>query len=111
MTNTAVVLERAAELIERGHCKGALARDVKGERVFVASPNAAKWCLWGSVECVVRQGPPIPYNLLDDIESLLARVIGGHTLAAWNDAPERTAAEVVAALRQAARLARQWEEA
>lgn len=73
-------------------CKGANARDSSGRSVSSDSPSAVCFCLRGSI-----------YRAYDDeiswdkcFHSLAGRV--GKCLATWNDAPERTFAEVKAVL-------------
>jgi len=100
----AEVLERAADLIEPegAWTQGAYARDVLGNNLnpdeqWGPSPTAVCRCMYGAVAEVAR---PNGYQYLPPSGSW------GLPGTEWNDAPERTQAEVVAKLREAAALAR-----
>jgi len=87
------VLDRAADLIEP---EGAWHQ---GNYV---GPTGDCWCALGAI---MRVG-----NFASDINApsiVLRRLIGEEFVADWNDDPERTQAEVVAKLREAAALARE----
>lgn len=80
-----VTLLKAAQYIrEHGHCKGS----------FVT--KSGEVCAMGAIQAV---GPLFPALIV------LEKVIcgGSMSIALWNDAPERTASEVIAALEKAAR--------
>jgi hypothetical protein len=86
------VLLRAAELLEqRGHCKGAAVSDgaycLSGAISIAALDNKrfGSWGLWHGHDAAMKR---VRKALQDPI--------------AWNDAPERTADEVVAKLRAVA---------
>lgn len=89
-------LDEARALIERGWCQGTFTLD-------------GCFCLYGAVNMVV-DGVPWSELTPDEYFVPLADVIGGeateYNLASWNDAPERTQAEVIEAFRKAAELAR-----
>lgn len=96
---TSDVLEAAAAVIEaRGHFKG-------GYLGWGGSVCAA-----GAIRCVIgiNLADPPRALLLDERKPALAlaRGVSGsddlHTIPEWNDAPERTAAEVIAMLRAVA---------
>jgi hypothetical protein len=84
------VLLKAAAIVERGWCQGA-AVDIDGSR-----------CLVGAF-CLASDGAALDVSCA--ASRALERVIGTVYCSQWNDAPERTQAEVVAALRHAADLA------
>lgn len=94
------VLLRAAKRIEKpgAFCKGALARSRKGARVVAVGRVAASWCALGSLIREARNG-----LVRHDAVKALAAEIGGASIAEWNDAPERTAKQVAAAMRRAAK--------
>ncbi len=101
------VLRAAADLIEPegAWIKGHLAKDEHGWYTSDAR-RACRFCAVGAIRAAA--GAP---HLEGSTLSLNARlfvnqVIGfGKSLPSWNDAPERTQAEVVSALRKAADLA------
>jgi len=99
------VLERAADLIEpEGKwTQGESARTADGQVVFAPHKDAVCWCLYGAIAQV--GGANCDFNSTTYLASRFIEK-GEETLAAWNDAPERTQAEVVAKLREAAALAR-----
>ena len=95
-------LVRARELVERGWCQGWFARDADGVEVSFASQSACRFCAIGAI----RRVADIPDG--NNGIGLLFRA-GGLTaldLAAWNDAPERTQADVLALYDAAIALAR-----
>lgn len=93
------VFERAADLIEEfGHCKDTCARDANGNPVAIL--GGSSFCLAGAI---MRARLDYGYDRFD--VGRLARFFPGKG-PTWNDAPERTAHDVVAALREAAILAR-----
>lgn len=105
------VLAKAADLIEP---EGAwttrlFARDALGRSAGVFGPKAVCWCARGAMSKIADD-----YPLLARTQDFFARFLGepeaptvaDHAaIAIWNDAPERTQAEVVAALRKASVLA------
>lgn len=101
-------LERAAELIEpEGKwCQGHYAIDVAGDNTSFNSPTACRFCMVGAIwRTVVNAGA----NATCDIYHAAQRGLPDTNmlLSDYNDAAERTQAEVVAALRKAAGLAKQ----
>lgn len=109
----AKVLRRAAELVEQGHCKHALA--VSSQTVFSArcsplSDKAVAWCVSGAEQRAryeVTGAPGSREGFMEErLRESLNRVLGFPANSAfvieWNNAPERTADEVAAALRAAA---------
>lgn len=101
------VLERAADKVspEGTWTQDEFARDETGKPLAGGwSAGAACWCAMGAVEAVLgRKAASAGLALYIDFVETAART---PSLVAWNDAPGRTQAEVVAALRDAAALAR-----
>lgn len=88
------ILERTKFLISYGHCKGAPARNRQGEAVSDAEPEAVYFCLVGAVRRAIRD----THNGIgiDPIMAIFHRLhVDYGSLATWNDAPERTQADVV----------------
>lgn len=99
----AEVLRKAADLIEPegAWTQGHGARDEDGAPITSSSEAAVCWCAFGAIwhaqgRMIIGETPA---------EAALGKVIGGARIDDWNDAPGRTQAEVVAALRKAADLA------
>jgi hypothetical protein len=85
------VLHRAADLLEEfGHCKGALGSKERGEFCVMGALTEARRDLG------VRDGLGMGYTPLADA---IGRDVFLHI---WNNHPDRTKAEVVAKLREAA---------
>lgn len=71
------------------------------------------YCIRGALSAVMRSDSGANQNTrsacVDSIELVLRAMSGGYQeVAGWNDAPGRTAGEVVAVLRQAAEVARRF---
>jgi hypothetical protein len=95
----AEVLREAADLIERtGLAKKAYARSASGRRVGPFSERAVAFCAMGAIDRVaggaIRPGWEAGCKVSARIE--------GATITQWNDAPKRTASEVIAKLREVA---------
>ena len=94
----AKVLLRAAELVEMGHCKDVLALDAVGVETAPENAHAVAWCVVGAIvrasHEVGKHQALVPFMAHHgfDVKGMLD----------WNNAPERTADEVAAALRAAA---------
>jgi hypothetical protein len=91
---TADVLRHAARIIEeRGWCRGEL------------QDNQGAVCAWGAIDTALAGG--VRYEVHDE-ERLALQALGASLgiswsdVPFWNDHPHRTAAEVIAALRDAA---------
>lgn len=97
----ATVLDLAADKIEpkEAWVQRAFAINAFGKPTDGYDPNATCWCAYGALQSVAYHG-----FLLDDAARVLTSIVG--CIPDWNDAPERTQPEVVAALRNAATLAR-----
>ena len=93
--NTVEVLRGARTLTERGWCQNNYALDLKDRPVENWHSDAVRWCIAGAVDRVVRYDIKLRNAALDAIRE----TIGGEESALdWNDAPERTQAEVLKAL-------------
>lgn len=97
-TTVVDVLRQARELLaEPGRwTQGSLARDADGHSSPLRGPAAVCWCSIGAVERITKT-PGTAYKYL--------KAAMGCGIAAWNDAPERTQSEVVAAFDAAVALA------
>ncbi|MDI3261174.1 MAG: hypothetical protein QJR02_15925 [Sinobacteraceae bacterium] len=97
------VLTRARDLVARpgGWTQEEGARDDMGRPVPVFSPDACSFCSMGAIAraCEDRH--------FEKGWDILRTALGGRLVAPWNDAPERTQAEVVAAFDRAIELARE----
>ena len=94
---TSECLRVALQLIMRGWCQGAQAKNRKGNRVRVCSPNAVAWCMVGAVNASAGG--------MKATEEILKKVTGSTALWQWNDFPTRTQSDVVVALQNAIVLA------
>lgn len=92
------VLLKAAEMVERGWCQGMGARNAAGREVRPTSRAAVCWCAHGAILRSAKDG--VGWLCMEH----LARAIGiaPCDVTGWNDAPKRTQAEVVSALKAAA---------
>lgn len=104
MTTPTEVLEAAADLLEKpgAWTTGVFARDAAGHQVGLRDDRATCFCLAGAIEKAAQNGT-FAFREAFDIMDAMARRAGFRHVAAWNDAPGRTQAEVVATLRQASR--------
>lgn len=106
--SVADVLMRAADLIEPegAWCQGEPAEDADGCAVGALDPSAIRWCAAGALARFSSNPDGTNGNkFYHRVRRELINVLGTSTIVHWNDAPERTQAEVVAALRSAAALA------
>lgn len=91
----AEVLRKAADVIrEQGHCKG------------VYSTEDGRVCVYGAINTAAGHWPVFEGD--DYVVDTACRTLMRHLdydVVYWNDAPERTAEEVIAALEKAAELA------
>lgn len=95
MTTTLEILRAARAKIERPECwtKGAFARDAVGGECMSSEPDAVCWCSDGAIGAVIATTDVHDFCAFE----ALSRAIGNLHVAEWNDAPERTHAEVLAA--------------
>src|SRR4051812_18271797 len=92
-------LEEARELIGCGWCQGVEARDREGHRGEAWDARAHAWSLPGALLAVAERSGVDSRFLAQVGLSALALAIVGRVgeLQEWNDAPERTVAEVLSA--------------
>ena len=93
------VLLDAADLIEPEGCwtQGNMAVDADGHLCMPRGRDAVCWCALGAI---ARSSPS--HGVSMDAVGLLRLHLKGSRISEWNDAPGRTQAEVVSALRAAA---------
>jgi hypothetical protein len=90
------VLTKARELIAKGWAQGAYAVDDEGTVVRLA--DATAFCPAGAILCQAN------FATRDDAFDMLKHVVGTN-IVGWNDARDRTQAEVLAAFDRAISLA------
>ena len=95
-------LRKARELLtpEGAWTKRKAARDRLGNEVYAADPDAVCYCSYGAIWHFELSG-----SLEDRLEDFLFQAIDGLPIAQWNDADNRTHAEVLAAFDRAIALA------
>ena len=101
MTNTKTVLENARALVANGWTQGAFARTESGLICDdVMHDRATSFCILGAIERSAQ-------NWFEDTSArkIMRKATDERiTLGCWNDAPERTQAEVLAAFDRAIEL-------
>ena len=90
------VLADAEKLVERGWCRGMMARERHGDECHPASPNATHFCVEGAIVRAANGNRTKERLALHH----MAKVVCDWP-ADWNDMDGRTRDEVVEALRQA----------
>lgn len=98
---TTDVLNQAADLIEKGWTQKTLARNKQDQGCSPNNKNAVAWCVMGALLRVTDRS--ITY--FTALNTLRGQMELGTSINSWNDHPKRTQAEVVTALRAAARKA------
>ena len=108
MNHVEHILEGAKELVERGWTQKTFARDRMGKECAVTSPFAQKWCLAGACHHAHHFYQYRTDILWDQILSHVRKTaidLHGDSMAKadlfvtrWNDALERTKADVLALL-------------
>lgn len=101
----AELLRDAADLVARGWCQGAEARNSAGEPTQVNSPDAVEWSLLGALQAAALRDPSITVTDIAEAVAALAELIANPVLADWNDVEQQTSSEVVSVLEHAAVLA------
>ena len=87
---------KPSELVAKGWCQHKSATNKAGELCWSRDEKATNWCILGAIWAV--------YGLSSDQRNIITylknklNVKTRPDLSAWNDAPERTQAEVVALL-------------
>lgn len=102
------ILSKAADLIEPegAWTQDAFARTDTGEPLNYPRTDGVCRCLNGAIWKASRRDRDDYQRSCDWIRGILRSRKETWSLAGWNDAPERTQAEVVAKLREAAALAK-----
>lgn len=92
--------EIAARLREKpgAWTQGVYARDSMGCSADPHGPLARSWCVLGFIELVCYGQPEARASMADMME----RLLGGHSVPAWNDASDRTVSDVIALFELAA---------
>lgn len=107
------ILKTAKDLLTtKGHTKGTLARSANGERVFIDDPGATRYCALGAV-LAAASTKTSDYEAFDNLQesacAYLENVVDlrnfRNAIHVWNDAPERTAGEVIHAFSLAIQMA------
>jgi hypothetical protein len=98
------ILREAPEFLRRGWARGASALDEEGNPVEPWSLLAQRWSALGALQAVWSwaDAPELSRGELERATLALSAVVGD--IQEWNDAPERTLEEALAAFAQAARL-------
>lgn len=87
------VIEKALELVRRGWCQRASARDAAGNAVSPMDTEACCWCLDGAL--LVATDSALEYL---QASVAVSNALGGKGYIGWNDTPGRTQNEVVSLL-------------
>jgi hypothetical protein len=96
------MLMEARGLLLRGWSKGAQARESTGHVVNAWSDEAASWSLVGALLASWhRHDDRLDARGLAEATDVLSRATGTLALDPWNDAPERTRSDVIAAVDRA----------
>jgi hypothetical protein len=100
----AAIYMRAAELVEQGHCKHALARDMGGFSVLPDHDGVVQFCYRGALIKAQTEVSGIPQDKSDfwTGEGMCPTAEELDILITWNNAPDTTAAMVAAKLREQA---------
>lgn len=112
MTSKEVILDQAAKLVLRkaavllkppeAWTKGRMARDRFREPVPPMSSRATCWCASGAIRVNAWGDSLELFQIRRRAYQLLGEAAGDMSIINWNDAPERTHAEVLAAFERAA---------
>lgn len=107
---TAELLENARGQVEKGWCQGAYAKDVNGETVWIHSPHAAAWDVWGALTMPFRfPDRKEPKTLIKSAWQILSDIVG-EPFHEWQDKPGRTKDEVLAIISKATDIALQAKQ-
>ena len=93
------ILNAAADLIERtGWTQGCSARDENDKKCGEEDPKAVCYCVYGAIAkssqtLKYSKSLKLPFDILRDSAGITGGIIS------WNDHPDRTKEEVIAALR------------
>jgi hypothetical protein len=105
--DVAHVLDRAAELVERGWTQHVYARDKNGEPVKYLQREAVCFCAQGAIFRAAGMHSARSQTRGFQAIRLLGQAARWRQVALWNDHPGRRQATVVKTLRKAAALARE----
>jgi len=94
------LLARAAELIDRGWCRNALAEDRRGRQVEPWSESACRWSALGALLAAWRERRGEEADTLAVAYAALAEATGGR-VTEWNAADWRTQRHVASAFHRA----------
>lgn len=117
MVKDSEIFEHAAELVENGFAKDVFALDKNGDTTLWFDNDAVSFCVRGAI---LRSYLDLKYVRLNDscpthLEYFVASVLGldpidrrtcYHSLAIWNNKPERTKNQVVTLLKKCSELKR-----
>jgi hypothetical protein len=103
---SARLIAAALARVVSGWCRGVLAEDDERRAVRPWSPEARRWSMLGALLASWDGGP---VKDLGDALGVLHTATDESTLEAWNDSPERTKQEVVAAFERAIELLERGE--
>lgn len=102
------LLQETRKLVSWGWCQGSDARDSHGASVQPWDGRAASWSLLGALVAVLEReaaaSGEVPLQELAAALYPLADLVDTDSLAAWNDDPRRSQAEVLDVLDRAARM-------
>lgn len=110
--NAVELITKAADLIEtKGWTQGCNARNAAGERVYVDTPDAACFCVYGALAKCVEQELLGQLNDIAaaELSKYVSREFGeldgrsGQNIVNYNDTPGRTKEEVLAVMRAVAK--------
>ena len=95
--------------IEQGWCQGASARDGQGRPVQPWSPDATRWTAIGALVAVSARRRRVTSDLEQEIAGFQRANVAlleamGYSPADWNDRPERTREDVLAAFERTCAL-------
>lgn len=93
--DTVELLTQSRALIEKGWCQNTNARSAKNRPVSASSPKAVNFCALGAITAVWLKSSNSTSSFNEAMRALNF-VVGGH-VPTWNDMPERTQDEVLAA--------------
>jgi len=89
------VLGRARDLVQRGWCQHAWARDVDGEWTADDDENAASWCAMGATVRAEHDLGLEPNSVWIDAVDVLERTLGTCCVDDYNDEPLRTKEDIL----------------
>jgi hypothetical protein len=100
MKTTKDILVEARDLIEKGWCQGDGARGATGKVVRPLDPDAVCFCAVGAIDRVCEGDDLLREEAWHRLRLGIFGDIRG-PIVKWNDAPERTKPEVLAAFQKA----------